>query len=73
MITKSTAVFRNARYEARLVLCEQRITALEGLVGEMCRSLNFAIAAVESLGGALRARDEMLPGEWKPEQPARPN
>jgi hypothetical protein len=72
-MTESPAVFRNARYEARLAFHEQRIAALEGINAQLCEGLNFAINALHALGATVQSRAETLPGEWKPELARRPH
>ncbi len=72
-VTRSPAVFRNARYAARLAFHEQRIAALEGLTCQLSHALDYAIKGLESFGRTRRERDELLPGEWKPEETRRPN
>ncbi len=72
-MTESPAVFRNARYEARLALYEQRIAALEGLTAELASGLYNTFKALQALEQMLGAREDMLPGEWKPEPARRPN
>jgi hypothetical protein len=79
-MTESPAVFRNARYEARLAFHEQRIAALEGRVTDLAAAFAGLFQVVQGLQGSvhalgawMQAQAETLPGEQTRREAARPN
>lgn len=64
-------VYRNARYELRLVAIEAQIIVLSAQLATMCDGMAFAMNSLQSLALFLKAQSEALPGEHHNEGSAR--